>query len=81
MSEIAILTPERTVQLPPEIARHFLPSDRFLVWLEGDTLLLKRLAPSPLKRVENAPDEEPLSLDAIDEIVHAVRRRHKQRTK
>lgn len=73
MFEIATFTANRTVQLPPEIANRFLPTDRFIVWLEGDTLHLKRLTPSPLQQIENAPEDEPLSLDEINDIVHEVR--------
>lgn len=77
MFEIATLTANNTVQLPTEIAQRFLSTDRFIVWLEGDTLHLKRLLPSPLKRVEDAPEGEPISLDEIDEIVHTVRQRRR----
>lgn len=75
MFEIATLTPNHTVQLPPEIAKRFLPTDRFIVWWEGDTLHLRRLTPSLLKRVENAPEDEAMSLDEINDIVHEVRQR------
>ena len=73
MFEIATLTPNRTLQLPPEIASRFLPTDRFIVWLEGDTVHLKRLTPSPLQRIEDAPADEPMALDEINDIVHEVR--------
>lgn len=75
MFEIATLTPNHTVQLPPEIASRFLPTDRFIVWLEGDTLHLKRLTPTLLQRIEDAPDDEPIPLDEINDIVHEVRQR------
>lgn len=75
MFEIATLTANNTLQLPAEIAQRFLSTDRFIVWLEGDTLHLKRLLPSPLQRVEDAPEDEPIPLDEIDEIVHTVRQR------
>ena len=74
MSAVATFTPNQTLQLPLEIVQQFLPSDRFIVWQEGDTLHLKRITPSPLKAVAEAPDEEPLSLDEINDIVHGVRR-------
>ena len=45
MFEIATLTPNHTVQLLPEIAKQFLPKNRFIVWWEGDTLHLRRLPP------------------------------------
>ena len=73
MFEIATLTANNTVQLPVEIGKRFLPTDRFIVWLERDTVHLKRLLSSPLDRVEDAPEDEPMSLDEIDEIVHKVR--------
>jgi hypothetical protein len=79
MFEIATFTPEGAVQLPQRIARYLSPSDRFVVWLEGDTLHLKKIAPSPLDIVEQAPVGEPLSSDEIDAIVHEVRsRRHQE---
>ena len=82
MFEIATLNANNTVQLPNDIARRFLPTDRFIVWLEGDTLHLKRLIASPLKRIEDAPEDEPVSLDEINEIVHEVRqRRHAAKAK
>ena len=73
MSEVATLTQNRTLQLPPEIAQHFQPADRFIVWIEGDMLHLKRITPSPLKVVEQASVDEPMSLDEINDIVHEVR--------
>ena len=73
MFEIATLNANNTVQLPVEIAKRFLPADRFIVWLDGDTVHLKRLMPSPLDRVADAPEENPIDLDEINEIVHEVR--------
>ncbi|MBX7233864.1 MAG: hypothetical protein K1X65_05720 [Caldilineales bacterium] len=69
-----------TLTLPPAIARRFRPADRFVVWMEGDTLHLKRMfAPSPTELVAEAPEGEPLLLSEINEIVHEVRRqRHNQ---
>lgn len=73
-----MFTPEGTVQLPQKISRNLSPSDRFVVWMEGDTLHLKKLATSPLDRVAQTPADEPLSLDEINEIVHEVRRQRQQ---
>lgn len=78
MSDLATLTPEHTLQLPDEIANRFQPADRFVVWVDGDTLHLKRIAPSPLEVVGNAPEEDSLSLDEINDIVHEVRRKRSQ---
>ncbi len=75
MTEIAELTEQHTLTLPADIAAHFHPSDRFVVWMVGDTLHLKRITPPPVTRiVAQAPEGEPLSLDEINEIVHQVRR-------
>jgi len=75
MLEIAEFTAPQTLKLPSDIAERFQPSDRFVVWVEGDTLHLKRITPPPVTRiVEQAPEGEPLSLDEINDIVHQVRR-------
>ncbi len=78
MHEFATLTSDRTLQLPAEVYDHFLPSDRFIVWMDGDTLHLKRIAASPLQLVEQASPDEPMSLDEINEVVHEVRRHRKE---
>lgn len=74
MFEIAKLTPLRTLELPPAIADQFAPSDRFIVWMEGDTVHFKRIAASPLQAVEDAPTDEAMTLEEINEIVHTVRK-------
>ncbi len=79
MFEIATLTQNDTLQLPIEIAKHFQPSDRFIVWIDSDILHLKRISkPSPLDIVEYASDDEPISPDEINAIVHEVRRKRRQ---
>ncbi len=78
MVEIAELTSRRTLKLPEKIAARFRLADRFVVWVEGDTLYLKRITPPPVTEiVAQAPEGEPLSLDEINEIVHEVRRRRR----
>jgi len=78
MVEIAELTSQHTLKLPAEIAARFRPSDRFVVWTEGDTLHLKRITPPPVTGiVAQAPEEEPMSLEEINEIVHEVRRQRR----
>jgi hypothetical protein len=77
MSDIAELTEEQTLKLPPDIASRFRPSDRFVVWAEGDMLHLKRITPLPVTEiVGQAPEGEPMSLDKINEIVHETRRHY-----
>ena len=70
MFELAMLQRDSSLKLPDILAQRFHPLDRFIVWIDGDTLYLKRIEPSPLQMVEQAPDDEPLTLDEIDEIVH-----------
>jgi hypothetical protein len=48
MVDIAELTWQDTLKLPPDVAARFHPSDRFVVWVEGDTLHLKRITPPPV---------------------------------
>ena len=63
------------LKLPAEVAARFRPSDRFVVWVEGDTLQLKRITPPPVTDiVSQAPEAEPVTSDEINEIVHSVRR-------
>jgi hypothetical protein len=78
MVEIAELTTQNTLKLPPDVAARFRPSDRFVVWVEGDTLHFKRITPPPVTgSVGQAPEGEPMSVDEINQIVHEVRRRRK----
>lgn len=78
MIQIAELTPQYTLKLPDEILARFRPSDRFVIWAEGDTVYLKRITPPPVtKIVAQAPEEEPLSIDEINEIVHEIRRKRR----
>lgn len=66
MVEIAELTSNDTLRLPARVAALFRPADRFMVWIEGDTLYLKRIMPRSVTTiVEKGPQDEPLSLDEI----------------
>lgn len=78
MFELAMLQTDSLLQLPDEFAKKFHPFDRFVVWMDGDILHLKRVEPSPLRIVEQAPDGEALTLDEINDIVHKVRSLHRQ---
>lgn len=64
------------IALPAEIAQRFQPADRFLVWPQGDTVILKRIAmPQVMDVVAATPETEPpLDLDEINIIVHEVRK-------
>ncbi|MDP3046436.1 MAG: hypothetical protein Q8O07_03070 [Chloroflexota bacterium] len=78
MDEITELSARRTIRLPQAVAARFRPSDRFLVWTDGDTVHLKRITPPLVTRiVESAPAGEPLVMEEISEMVHEVRRRRR----
>jgi len=78
MIEIAELTTSDTLKLPAEVAARFRRSDRFMIWVEGDALYLKRIAPrSVTDIVAEAPPGEPMSPDEISEVVHQVRRQRR----
>ncbi len=77
MFEIATVTSQGTVQLPQKITRRLSISDRFIVWLDGDMMHLKKMLSSPLDLVEQTPAADPLSLDEINDIVHDVRLQHR----
>ena len=71
---------DKTITVPAEVTGQFRPADRFVVWPQGDMLILKRVKPLRVTEVvANASEENPpLTLDEIDEIVHAVRQQHRQ---
>lgn len=79
-ARIVELSSDYQVMLPAEIARRFRPADRFLVWPQGDTLILKRItAPRVTDIVAATPESEPpLSMEEIDAIVHEVRKQRAQ---
>ncbi len=78
MIEIAELNERGWLQLPPGIAERFHASDRFVVWMEGDALYLKRISRRAITDlVEQAPEGQPVSLEDINKIVHEVRRRRR----
>jgi hypothetical protein len=54
----AELTAQDTLKLPHEVAARFRPSDRFVVWVEGDTLHLKRITPPPVTSIVGQAEEE-----------------------
>lgn len=77
MSELATLQQDFSLRLPEEVARHFQPADRFMVWRDGDTLVLKRVIPPVTHIVEQAPLGEPMPLDQINTIVHEARQQRR----
>ena len=78
MTEIAELTTSDTLKLPADVAARFRRSDRFMIWVEGDAMYLKRIAPRPVtKIVAEAPLGEPMQPEEVSDIVHEVRRRRR----
>jgi hypothetical protein len=78
MIEVAELSPEYVLKLPAAVASRFRASDRFIVWTEGDTLVLKRITPpSVTDVVAQAPEAEPMTDDEISAIVHKVRKQRR----
>lgn len=68
--------PDYQLTLPDEVARRFRPMDRFLVWPQGDTLILKRVA---VRRVTDVVEATPegeaaMTLEEINTIVHRARK-------
>ena len=58
MIEVAELSPEYVLKLPAAVASRFRASDRFIVWTESDTVVLKRITPpSVTDVVAQAPQD------------------------
>jgi len=80
MNNLATLTSNNMLELPEEIAAHFQPDERFYVWLEGDTMHMKRVQKLTLtellRRQKENPDPNPPTMEEINEIVHEVRRQY-----
>ena len=79
MIDIAEFTTSNLLKLPARLARQFQPSDRFVVWENGDVLHLKRITPPAVSEiVAQLPEGNPLTLDEINLVVHQVRREQKE---
>jgi len=77
-TEIAELMAPNLLKLPPKMAKQFHPHDRFMIWIVSDTVYLKRLTPSTVTDiVAKVPDNNPLSITEINELVHQARREKK----
>ncbi len=80
MPDIAELTDTNILKLPDKLAHQFHASDRFYVWVRGDSLHLKRItSPAVTDIVAEAPEGDPLSLYEINKMVHHDRRDRKNR--
>jgi len=82
-ARIVELSLDYKIPLPAEIARGFRPADRFLIWPQGDTVILKRITvPQVTEIVAMTPETHPpFSVEEIDAIVHEARKqRSRKRT-
>lgn len=81
-AHVVELGADKTMTLSADILQVFQPSDRFLVTIQGDMVILKRITPvNVLDRVAAMPDDDPpLTMDEINEIIHEVRQQHRQET-
>ncbi|NJL55443.1 hypothetical protein HC928_09840 [bacterium] len=75
--QVIELGADNTLTLPAEMAQVLGPGSRIVVMKQGDTLVLKRIdVLSHLDRVAATPDSAPLTLEEMNEIVHAVRHQY-----
>jgi hypothetical protein len=79
-ASIVELSFDYTIALPAEIVQGFRPADHFLVWPQGDMLILKRVSlPRVTEIVDTTPPTQPpLTMEEIDDIVHQARPRKSQ---
>jgi hypothetical protein len=63
------------LELPTEALEWVQPDDRLMVFIEGDTLLLKKVRPSRLSELAGrAPGDAEMPLQEIVDEVHSYRR-------
>jgi hypothetical protein len=76
---IISVTPDRQLELPPEIQAQLTPGDEYLIWQTENTILFQKVQqPSDFDalraKVEAlGPDPDQLSMDEITAIVKEVR--------
>lgn len=80
MTHVVELGADNNITLPADLTRGFRFADRFLVIVQGDTVILKRITPlNVLDRVAAATDDEPPpTMEEISEMVHEVRRQYRR---
>ncbi len=73
------VTPDRQLELPPEIQATLQPGDEYLIWQTADTILFKKvqkpetLADIRAKVSALGPDPETPTLEELSQIVREVR--------
>lgn len=76
---IISVTPDRQLEIPPEIQAQLNPGDEYLIWQTENTILLQKVQqPSDFEalraKVEAlGPDPDQLSMDEITAIIKEVR--------
>lgn len=76
---IISVTPDRQLEIPPEIQAQLNPGDEYLIWQTENTILLQKVQhPSDFEalraKVEAlGPDPNQLSMDEITAIIKEVR--------
>ena len=62
-----------TLTIPKDFLAVFKPSDEFACFVEGDTLIIKRITPPKLSEIAERVKEKPIPMKKIAEEVHAHR--------
>jgi hypothetical protein len=68
-----------SIKLPEEMFRLFPSSTELAVWMEGDTIVLKRLQPLKPSQIAERVSEKEMPLKDIAAEVHRMRREARRR--
>lgn len=68
-----------TFTIPKALRTFFKPSDKLVCFVEGDTLIIKRINPPKPSEIAERAKEKSIPLKEIVEEVHAYRREKKQK--
>ena len=72
--QIVKINRDGTLVIPKSLRSIFKPSSKVVCFAEGDTLILKKLSPSPLSEIAKRRKENPIPLEEIVEEVHSYRK-------
>ena len=67
-----------TLTIPKALRAIFKPSDKLACFVEGDTLIIKRISPPKLSEIAGRVKEKPVPLQKIVKEVHAYRKKKKR---
>ncbi|TET09423.1 hypothetical protein E3J84_05120 [Candidatus Aerophobetes bacterium] len=65
--------------IPKTLQAIFKPSDKLAWFIEGDTLIIKRINPPKLSEIAGRVKEKPMPLKEIVKEVHVYRKEKKRR--